>query len=266
MTLTLPVLQVPRVLHTAKIKITTKCNRDCDFCIFAFRNEGVNMPLSTVEAICAKLADVPFRQLHINGGEPTVHNDFPRISRLVRDAAADRVTVLGTNAITIARNHRLMDTVMACYDQVLIGSDDEHDNLDHVRTVVPELRAAGKTVVVNSVIEGASPDLLASLAELCAEHGAIHVTNHVHHIDVGQPENDLRGLCTRNVDRHLMIDIDGRCYRCFNAMAQTDSEFTVWDADFAAQVFADRDFHYEFCRKCHEYVDSGIAPAVGSVR
>jgi cyclic pyranopterin phosphate synthase len=66
--------------------------------------------------------------------------------------------VLGTNPITIARNARLLDTVLACYDQILIGSDAVHHNEEHVTRVVPVLRAAGKTVVVNSVLEGVSSD------------------------------------------------------------------------------------------------------------
>jgi cyclic pyranopterin phosphate synthase len=242
-----------RVLTTAKIKITTKCNRDCDFCIFAARNEGVNMTRETFDAILDRLASIPYRQLHINGGEPTVHKDFVAFSRAAKAATRGRVMVLGTNVITVARNTRLREVVLECYDQILIGCDDEHQNYPHVAAAVPLLRAAGKTVVVNSVVEGISPERLTWLTELCAEHGAIHVTNHVHHIDVGQPPNDLRGLCDRYLDQHLMIAEDGSCYRCFNAMSQVDSEFSVWDPDFAEKVFADRATHYRFCGKCHEY-------------
>jgi cyclic pyranopterin phosphate synthase len=249
-----------RVLTTAKIKITTKCNRDCDFCIFAARNQGVNMPADTFHAILDKLASIPYRQLHINGGEPTVHKDFIEFSHAARAAASGRVMVLGTNAITIARNRRLLDTVLACYDQILIGCDDEHHNYEHVARIVPVLRAHDKTVVVNSVLEGISADRVRWLSDLCRDHGAIHVTNHVHHIDVGQPPNTLRGLCLRNRDQHLMIQEDGSCYRCFNAMAAVDSEFNVWDTDFAQKVFAERAGHYRFCGKCHEYLDSGVLP------
>ncbi len=42
-------------------------------------------------------------------------------------------------------------------------------------------------------------------------------------------------------------------------MAKDDSEFTVWDDDFAAKVFAPRRHHYRFCGKCHEYTDSGAS-------
>ncbi|WP_432824751.1 radical SAM protein [Dactylosporangium sp. CA-092794] len=249
-----------RVLTTAKIKITTKCNRDCDFCIFAARNQGANMTRATFQAILDKLATIPYHQLHINGGEPTVHKDFVTFSHDARAAAAGRLTVLGTNAITIARNRRLLNTVVACYDQVLIGCDDEHHNYEHVAQVVPVLTAHGTTVVVNSVLEAIAGERLRWLADLCQAHGAIHVTNHVHHIDVGQPSNTLRGLCHRNRDRHLMIQEDGSCYRCFNAMAAVDSEFSVWDDDFADKLFAERTDHYRFCLKCHEYTDSGIPP------
>lgn len=248
-----------RILKTAKIKITTKCNRSCDFCIFANGAQGENMPPETFSTILDRLQTIPFRQLHINGGEPTVHRDFPDLSSLARKRLPDKVMVLGTNAITLARNKPLMEATLASYDQVLIGCDDEHGNYEEVHTVVPALRAAGKTVVVNSVLEGISQDRLTRLAELCTAYGAIHVTNHVHHIDVGQPANTLGGLCARYLDQHLMIEVDGSCYRCFNAMAKDDSEFTVWDDDFAVKVFAPRRHHYRFCDKCHEYTDSGAS-------
>jgi cyclic pyranopterin phosphate synthase len=255
-----------RTLKTAKIKITTKCNRSCDFCIFAEGGQGKNMPLETFRSVLDRLASIPFRQLHINGGEPTVHKDFAALSRLARTRFPDQVMVLGTNVITLARNQRLMEATLAHYDQVLIGCDDEHENFTEVLATVPVLRAAGKTVVVNSVLEAISPDRLAELSALCAAYGAIHVTNHVHHIDVGQPANALHGLCDRYLDQHLMIETDGSCYRCFNAMAKNDSEFSVWDDDFTTRVFAPRTAHYDFCLKCHEYRDSGLrtvpAPAV----
>jgi hypothetical protein len=40
----------------------------------------------------------------------TVHRDFVRFSKDARDDTAGRVMVLGTNAITIARDARLLDT------------------------------------------------------------------------------------------------------------------------------------------------------------
>lgn len=253
-----------RVLKTAKIKITTKCNRDCSFCIFANGARGENMSLELFSTILDRLESIPFQQLHINGGEPTVHRDFPVLSRLARTRLPDTVMVLGTNAITLARNQRLMATTVECYDQVLIGCDDEHGNYEHVETVIPALREAGKTIVINSVLESIAEPRLSRLAYLCAEHGAIHVTNHVHHIDVGQPTNQLRGLCARYLDQHLMIELDGSCYRCFNAMAKDDSEFSIWDPDFARKVFAPRRTHYRFCLRCHEYTDSGasVVPAL----
>ncbi|MGE9695376.1 radical SAM protein [Streptomyces sp. NRRL F-5630] len=249
----------PRVLKTAKIKITTKCNRSCDFCIFADGAHGENMPPELFSTVLTRLETVPFRQLHINGGEPTVHRDFPALSDAARTRLPDKVMVLGTNALTLARNKRIMTATLRAYDQVLIGCDDEHGNYDEVHAVVPRLREAGKTVVVNSVLEGISETRCAALARLCATYGAVHVTNHVHHIDVGQPANELRGLCDRYLDQHLMIEMDGSCYRCFNAMAKEDSEFSVWDEDFAAKVFAPRGEHYRFCLRCHEYTDSGAA-------
>lgn len=245
-----------RTLHTAKIKITTKCNRSCNYCIFAAGGRGDNMSMEVFVSIIEKLSTIEYEQLHINGGEPTMHKQFSEISRVARNAAFNRTLVLGTNAVTISRSRRVMDVVIASYDQVLIGSDDEHHNFDAVSIALPLLRAAGKTVVVNSVIEGSTSQQLDRLSALCARHDAVHVRNHVHHIDVGQPRNLLDGVCVRNRDKHLMIREDGSCYRCFNAMSNVDSEFSIWDSDFAENVFLPRDRHYAFCVYCHEYEDS----------
>src|SRR5690606_25684098 len=204
-----PRAPVPRTLKTAKVKITTKCNRHCDFCIFADGAQGENMPLELFSTILTRLETIPFQQLHINGGEPTVHRDFPALSDAARKRLPDKVMVLGTNAITLARNKRIMEATLRSYDQVLIGCDDEHENYDEVHAVVPRLREAGKTVVINSVLEGISSTRLTQLARLCGTYGAIHVTNHVHHVDVGQPANELRGPCDRYLDQHLLIEMDG---------------------------------------------------------
>ncbi|MFE5257691.1 radical SAM protein [Streptomyces coelicoflavus] len=222
MTMGLPVQtqQASRTLKTAKIQITPKCNRHCDFCIFADGGQGVNMPVETFRTVLDRLDQVPFRQLHINGGEPTVHREFVELSALARERFPDRTMMLGTNAVTLVRNTRLLDATLAHYDQILIGCDDEHGNYDEVLAMVPVLRSAGKTVVVNSVLEAVDPTWLAR-----------------HHIDVGQPANELRGLCDRYVDPHLMLEDDGSCYRCFNAMAKYDGKFGVWDDDFAERVF-----------------------------
>lgn len=132
-----PRAPVPRTLKTAKVKITTKCNRHCDFCIFADGAQGENMSLSLFSTILTRLETIPFQQLHINGGEPTVHRDFPALSDAARTRLPDKVMVLGTNAITLARNQPIMDATLRSYDQILIGCDDEHGNYDEVHAVVP---------------------------------------------------------------------------------------------------------------------------------
>ena len=250
------------VLKTAKIKITTKCNKDCDFCIFSMKRGGVNMPMEVFDKILQQLSQIDFKELHINGGEPTIHKDFEAISHKARSFMGTRSLKLGTNVIVPANNARMMDIVVRYYDTILIGCDDEHENYTHVEKALPIFQQNGLTVVVNSVLEGISKDRLLWLEEDCQKFGAIFVKNHVHHIDVGQPENSLKGLCHRYLNDHLMIQEDGSCYRCFNAMAGVDSELNVFDENFSDKLFAERTKHYHFCLKCHEYQDSGVMPSV----
>ncbi|MFD0505182.1 hypothetical protein ACFQ0G_24430 [Streptomyces chiangmaiensis] len=105
--------------------------------MFADGAQGENMSLELFSTVLARLETIPFQQLHINGGEPTVHRDFPALSDAARTRLPGKVMVLGTNAITLARNKRIMEATLRSYDQVLIGCDDEHENYDEVHAVVP---------------------------------------------------------------------------------------------------------------------------------
>lgn len=251
-----------RRLTTVKLKITTRCNRACRDCIFSEGMAGRDMQNAVLERALCVISEVAFDELHINGGEPTLHEAFKCLSDTLRCAFPLATMKLGTNVIRAAHDDMLLRAIARCYDVVLIGCDDSHRNVSHLIKVLPALRRAGIQVVVNSVIEWATPDTLVRIARLCEDYRAVHVLNHVHHVDVGQPEMELTGLCTRYERQHLMVDVDGACYRCFNAMSKVDSEFTVFDEDVMDRLFASRRCHYSFCKLCHEYSPREIGRAL----
>ncbi len=240
-----------------KIKITNACNRGCVFCVFNGNgNEREVMSYERFVAIIKKLKKLEFDKLHINGGEPLMHPDYKRMIMYIKDELPDKKIVLGTNAIILENNPELLEFVKTYSEEVCIGCDTEHNNIDAIEKVVPNLLDGSNVlVVINSLIEYMSNDYERRLKAVKEQYGnrVILVNNHVYHTRQGKPINKLAGLCKQDNKRFLMIQENGLCYRCFNCEVPYDSEFSVFDEDFYTKVQTARDKHYRFCGWCPLY-------------
>jgi len=83
----------PRLLDLT-VQLTDRCNLACPTCNRTSFTDG-DMPLERVLALVTEAATLGCRNLHLTGGEPTVHPDLPAV---VRFAVARGMDVgLGTN-------------------------------------------------------------------------------------------------------------------------------------------------------------------------
>ena len=244
-------------IDVVKIKITNRCDRGCAFCVFHEPpTQSTDLPLLAFTEMVDILRLVPFQRLHINGGEPLLHRDFITMTELAEERLEPAIMVLGTNALTLQQEPVLAAFVRNHYDEICIGCDNEHRNIDAVEAVVPYLLDSSQTlVVINSIMEYSDRPLLDRLDRLKARtpERIILVRNHVYHEVSDQPIHKLQGLCEQEGKRYLMIQENGSCYRCFNAMVPDDSEFCIWDKDFYEKLAADRTVHYKFCPWCGRY-------------
>ena len=250
-------MQDMKQIDVVKIKITNRCNRACTFCVFHEPpSQSEDLSLFTFAEMVDLLRPVPFRRFHINGGEPLLHRDFTSMTELAEEKLEPEIMVLGTNALLLRSEPVLAAFVRDHYDEICIGCDNEHRNIDAVETVVPYLLDSSRTlVVINSLIEYSDRTLLDRLDRLKARapERIILVRNHVYHTVSDQKVHKLEGLCQQGGKRYLMIQENGTCYRCFNAMVPDDSEFCIWDEDFYEKLAADRTAHYKFCPWCGRY-------------
>ena len=250
-------MQNMKQIDIVKIKITNRCNRACQFCVFhESPTQSTDLSLPAFAKMVDILRPVPLRRFHINGGEPLLHPDFTTMTELVEERLDPEIMVLGTNAVLLEQECVLAAFVREHYDEVCIGCDSEHRNIGAVEAVVPYLLSASRTlVVINSLVEYSDQLLLDRLDRLkaLAPERIILVRNHVYHTASGQAIHKLQGLCRQEGKRYLMIQENGGCYRCFNAMVPDDGEFCIWDEDFYAKLAAGRTAHYKFCPWCRRY-------------
>lgn len=242
-----------------KIKITNRCNRKCSFCVFNDSHKDA-MDLSFEEFVIMinKIKEIEFGKFHLNGGEPLMHPDFIRMTKYARETFPNAKMVLGTNAILLS-TPVIIDFIKEYFDEICIGCDTEHGNIESVGKVVPELLKNNKMLVVlNSIIEYTNPFYFEKLESLKTTFGdrIILAQNNVYHIRKKKPLHKLKGLCRFNSSKVLLIQEDGFCYRCFNCEVPYDREFNIFDEDFNVNIQEKRNAHYCFCAWCPQYQDS----------
>ena len=237
---------------TLKIKITDKCNRKCEFCVF--NNNSRDMTLDELKRVVEIVKDVRFSKLHINGGEPLVHKNFLEITEYTKKRFPDKTFVLGTNAVLLDGNENLLTFVRDNYKEICIGCDDEHKNIDVLERVIPILKQREDiVVVVNSLIEYTSEDTFERINALKNKYGIIAVCNNVYHTKKGAPVNNLRkGLCKKQ-NSVIMIQENGDFYRCFNCCIPDDKEGSVYDPNFLSYIEQPRKTHFSVCPWCKCY-------------
>lgn len=248
-----------------KVKITNKCNRSCCFCVFNDMETGYNLPFEKYEIIIEKLKKIEFQKFHINGGEPLLNPKFIEMTKCAKENFQDVKMVLGTNTILLD-NQELINFVSHYYDEICIGCDLEHKNIEYVERVVPQILSRNKDIkiIINSLVEYTDFAFLERLDSLKErfDNQIILVRNNVYHIRKGMPINKLSGLCVNNASNNLMIQENGECYRCFNSEVPADSEFNVFEDDFETNVHQRHLTHYQYCAWCKQYRENNERVAV----
>ena len=244
-------------LDIAKIKITNRCNRNCQFCVFHTTTDSfLDLSVNNYKKMIDILRNVPIKKFHINGGEPLLHKDFIEMTVYSKEMLANSKMVLGTNGILLHKNEYLLNFIKDNYDEICIGCDLEHNNIDILEDIIPLLlESSNIIIVINSIIQYCDAVLLERLERLkeISPERIILVKNQVYHIIQDQPQNKLSALCSQEGNNVIMIQEDGSCYRCFNASVPDDIEFSIWDEDFIVKIQQKRTKHYKYCMWCRKY-------------
>ena len=236
-----------------KIKITNRCNRNCSFCVF--NNNDKDLSISEFQNMLDIVKNIDFEKLHINGGEPLINKDFEKMIIYAKAKFPDKKMVLGSNLVALNNNPKLLDFVKNNFDEICVGCDTEHKNLEIKKKVIPLLKKDSDIqIIVNTLLEYTNHNLTNDLNELKNKYNLILVTNHVYHKISGKAINNLaNGLCKQRGQNVIMIQENGDVYRCFNCCIPEDKEMNIYDADFIERINQIRKKHYIFCGWCKNY-------------
>ncbi len=248
----------PFPVKVIKFKINGICLNNCSFCIF--HENKSRLSGGDVERIFNPIQGSNISLIVINGGEPTLHPEFEKISDFLRSKFKGKIKLqIGTNLRLFERMNphkkRIYESMVSTYDRISIGCDGEHKNIDIVEKIIPDLRRKNLEVSITTV-EGYSEDSLLSRLKLLSERYSARLrVSPVNHFPKGDHENSRMKLCTLRRDTAL-IDCDGGVYFCsyqelekpiFNIHAVPDSELN------------DRLFKYippeayKYCVNCNRY-------------
>lgn len=238
-----------------KVKITEKCNRDCSFCVF--HDTTNEMKVDTFKEIVEKSKMLDFDTFHINGGEPLTHPDFIEITNYIKECYPDKKLVLGTNGILFGKEE-ICECIIKNYDEICIGCDDEHENIESLEKYLPNMIENSKLLfIINSINQYTSDDIKIRLEHLKEKYPnrIILVKNDVHHLETDYKPHKLTKLCNQGGKRVIMIDEHGNGYRCFNCKVPDDIEFNIFDEDVINKLNKPREKHYKYCPFCTLYDD-----------
>jgi organic radical activating enzyme len=249
----------PARASSVKLKINGLCVNDCVFC--PFHDDPSRLEVHDLEFFFDNLRSNPARTVFVNGGEPTIHPGFEPICDFLRDRFSGRIHLgLGTNLIpttyATARAGRLLPSIVDTFDEVEVGCDDEHHNIDVVERLAPELINAGLVFKVNVVADYCSAETRHRLLRL-RDSLPVRVNFSAQHHDYrALPKiNDLAVPC-RHRQRVLVLGCNGDAFFC----AAQEMEEPLFNLHTVAADRIDHYVHrhdpgpsYRFCGHCARY-------------
>ena len=249
----------PARATTIKLKINGLCVNDCVFC--PFHDDPSRLEVRDLERFFDNLRSNPARTVFVNGGEPTIHPGFEAICGFLRERFSGRIHLgLGTNLIPTtygtARAGHLLSSIIDTFDQVEVGCDDEHRNIDVVERLAPELIGAGLVFKVNVVADYCSAETRRRLLGLRDSLPVRLTFSALHHDYRNLPRINELGAPCRHRQRVLVLDCSGDAFFC----AAQEMEQPLFNLHTVA---ADRIDHYvrrhdpgpfyRFCGHCARY-------------
>ncbi len=111
--------------HCTNIKVTSKCNKDCEFCYERERNHfGQDLHFETISSLLDSLKELKFKEIRISGGEPLIRNDLAEIIKKAKKLSFK--VVLSTNG-DLLDSMRLKELQQASLDELYISVGDTID-------------------------------------------------------------------------------------------------------------------------------------------
>ena len=105
-----------RILHSATVELTYRCNLDCYFCYNDRDKIGIPLSLEQYQKLLQNLTSMQTLYLMLTGGEPMIHPHFFDIGKLAREMGF--VTTIRTNGHSL--NRKIAEKVKKEVDPYMI--------------------------------------------------------------------------------------------------------------------------------------------------
>lgn len=220
-------------LREIDLNITNRCNLDCMHCAFASSIGDANeLPLEVVAQIVEDAQALGCEDIHLTGGEPTVHRAFEDVLRLILDAGMfTRLISNGTMSHARLARYRAMGLAHLLFS--VDGLAESHDRIrgrhglfDKTMRRAADAIAMGYHVRINAVAMRDNLEDMPALFERCERMG------------VQTFSVFLYSPTGRNAARQLDLVVDPWAWR------RTKELLRARSAGSATEVFVEKGFHF----------------------
>lgn len=238
-------------LKSVKLKITLRCDLDCSFC-YLHDADVQDMSGTTLQRAMEVMERIDFKNIKVNGGEPTVAREFVAFSRALRDRFPAQKMILGTHGGNNS-SPRVRDGLL-CYDEVFLSTDSQHLNYYRLREIVVDAQRMGLAVTVQVVRDFITASRLDWLRSMASElEFRISLNSVVTRGCERTPRNDVRGPSLKCFDREIVIMPGGAVHRCCKKNLLGPSDGSLWSGEVVAEVLGSPPTLYPYCRYCDLY-------------
>lgn len=201
-----------------KLKINGRCVNKCSYC--KFHDDPSLLEVRDIEKFFEILGHQSFAGLIINGGEPTIHPRFMDICDFLSDHFTGKVLLrLGTNLIPLARSseryQNIYKKVLSTFDHLDVGCDDEHNNIDVLESLAPDITRQGLSITVNVVNGYCSEQTLGRIKAVeCLPGITVNLSNVYSTYEGRRVRNSVLAPC-RHRFRNFVMDCNGNTFFCY---------------------------------------------------
>lgn len=184
----------------ARLRLTSRCNLNCEYCFAKeFRNENSgDILLNDLNILARKLMESDITTLKIQGGEPTCHKQFEKVSEFLKDSGF--ALHLYTNGLF---NNSFVRNICRNYKSVTINCNQLNDDgLDILSKNIDSLLNLGCNVMLGKTIsnETSNVDGFLMFAQKFKDDAKIR-------FDASRPYIPYDGAFQKfRIDAHRVID------------------------------------------------------------
>jgi hypothetical protein len=241
-----------------KLKINGRCVNKCRFCLF--HNDSRRLEVKDIDHFLGMVNNHVFKSIVINGGEPTIHPHFFDICTYLKDHFKNRCRLtLGSNLIPWrlekGKYAKLKEYIFETFDQIEVGCDDEHRNIESLEYFAPIITEAGLMLTVKVLKDYCNVQTKRRILAVKKKYGIkVSFAELDHFYKTKNVIKKITAPC-KNSARDLLINCNGDAFFCYHQEMEKPlfNLFTTSSEEIAYYLKEFEPEPYYFCSCCSHY-------------